>query len=677
MGHNDSVETMDEISNPNNILLPHDGTGLDATGISGSQEPYGMVDVLNPDSLKDDSNVDEPLIEDIVNPSLDPEGVVSAEPSNEVGTPLLQQPISLDHVITRPASAGGVYSIGNSSTSSAAKLSDGDLTNATDPLLNNAHGHGQPSSESQSHSNGYHKQGQSQQPLLSLNKRKLLAKAHVDKHHSKKKLSTTRARPAFVNKLWSMVNDKSNEKFIHWSTSGESIVVPNRERFVQEVLPKYFKHSNFASFVRQLNMYGWHKVQDVKSGSMLSNNDSRWEFENENFKRGKEYLLENIVRQKSNTNILGGTTNAEVDIHILLNELETVKYNQLAIAEDLKRITKDNEMLWKENMMARERHQSQQQVLEKLLRFLSSVFGPNSAKTIGNGFQPDLIHELSDMQVNHMSNNNHNNTGNINPNAYHNETDDPMANVFGPLTPTDQGKVPLQDYKLRPRLLLKNRSMSSSSSSNLNQRQSPQNRIVGQSPPPQQQQQQQQQQGQPQGQQFSYPIQGGNQMMNQLGSPIGTQVGSPVGSQYGNQYGNQYSNQFGNQLQQQTSRPALHHGSNGEIRELTPSIVSSDSPDPAFFQDLQNNIDKQEESIQEIQDWITKLNPGPGEDGNTPIFPELNMPSYFANTGGSGQSEQPSDYGDSQIEELRNSRLHEPDRSFEEKNNGQKRRRAA
>ncbi len=66
--------------------------------------------------------------------------------------------------------------------------------------------------------------------------------------------------PAFLAKLWQMVNDPRTNDIISWSADGRSFVIHNQSAFAQTQLPYYYKHSNMSSFVRQLNMYDFHKV---------------------------------------------------------------------------------------------------------------------------------------------------------------------------------------------------------------------------------------------------------------------------------------------------------------------------------------------------------------------------------------------------------------------------------
>ena len=60
--------------------------------------------------------------------------------------------------------------------------------------------------------------------------------------------------PAFLNKLWKMVDDPSTNHLISWNPEGNSFVINNQIEFAQSQLPYYYKHSNMQSFVRQLNM---------------------------------------------------------------------------------------------------------------------------------------------------------------------------------------------------------------------------------------------------------------------------------------------------------------------------------------------------------------------------------------------------------------------------------------
>lgn len=45
----------------------------------------------------------------------------------------------------------------------------------------------------------------------------------------------------------------SPDDIAQWINDGESFVIKNPERFEREVIPKFFKHNKFTSFVRVSN----------------------------------------------------------------------------------------------------------------------------------------------------------------------------------------------------------------------------------------------------------------------------------------------------------------------------------------------------------------------------------------------------------------------------------------
>ncbi|KAG8515435.1 Heat shock factor protein 1, partial [Galemys pyrenaicus] len=185
--------------------------------------------------------------------------------------------------------------------------------------------------------------------------------------------------PAFLTKLWTLVSDPDTDALICWSPGGNSFHVFDQGQFAKEVLPKYFKHNNMASFVRQLNMYGFRKVVRIEQGGLVKPERDDTEFQHPCFLRGQEQLLDSIKRKVTSVSTLKSE-----DIKIrqdsvtkLLSDVQLMKGRQETMDSKLLAMKHENEALWREVASLRQKHAQQQKVVNKLIQFLISLVQSN------------------------------------------------------------------------------------------------------------------------------------------------------------------------------------------------------------------------------------------------------------------------------------------------------------
>lgn len=67
----------------------------------------------------------------------------------------------------------------------------------------------------------------------------------------------------FVQAAYDMVSSAANSNAVRFNKDGTAVEIIDVSAFSDKVLPKYFKHKNISSFIRQMNMYGFEKIGKV------------------------------------------------------------------------------------------------------------------------------------------------------------------------------------------------------------------------------------------------------------------------------------------------------------------------------------------------------------------------------------------------------------------------------
>ncbi|CAF1148386.1 unnamed protein product [Adineta steineri] len=236
-------------------------------------------------------------------------------------------------------------------------------------------------------------------------------------HHSSQ--SSQNTITAFLAKLWALVNDTSCDDLISWDPSGGSFHVYDQARFSREILPRYFKHNNFASFIRQLNMYGFRKISNIEHGSLKNERDDI-EFAHPHFIRGQESLLELIKRrapetqQRSNTqgginpssalvatDYLDSKSGRSMEYLHLLDDVRSLQTKQTSLSDKLSYMQTENQALWTEIGTLRQKHSKQQQIVSKLMEFLLHFISTNPQHSHDESVEQPTSNDVPITDVNH------------------------------------------------------------------------------------------------------------------------------------------------------------------------------------------------------------------------------------------------------------------------------------
>jgi len=212
----------------------------------------------------------------------------------------------------------------------------------------------------------------------------------------------------FLTKTFEIFSTPEYADLCGWGANGDTIYVRKIEEFSKQILPKYFKHANFQSFVRQLNMYDFHKtVQDPNNGefhhmyfrkdrpelmSLIKRKaNSRTESSKKTKSTSGMTLTATSVKAEGEADSVPEETPAEDIVHFPMDqqepcrseehdlerrvmELEYASNRLSEIENQYARIVGENQMLKRMVVDARAKQEATQEKVENILKILKSLY---------------------------------------------------------------------------------------------------------------------------------------------------------------------------------------------------------------------------------------------------------------------------------------------------------------
>lgn len=220
---------------------------------------------------------------------------------------------------------------------------------------------------------------------------------------------------------------------IRWSDDGNSFIVLDEDEFARTLIPELFKHNNYASFVRQLNMYGFHKKVGLSDNSMKASEakaKAPSEYYNKYFKRGRSELLwliqkpknppGNTKRKRDDDGKQGDSDEADTgggmgqgvgfgeeniavrnntemamipraEYNSLRTEVRTLQQQQKVISSVLATIRRQNDQLYQQATAFQTLHDRHENSINAILTFLATFYNRTLENNNGGANIADLF----------------------------------------------------------------------------------------------------------------------------------------------------------------------------------------------------------------------------------------------------------------------------------------------
>ncbi|KAI8334290.1 HSF-type DNA-binding-domain-containing protein [Chlamydoabsidia padenii] len=167
--------------------------------------------------------------------------------------------------------------------------------------------------------------------------------------------SSTKRLSPFIKKMWTIMSDNTLESIIHWTEQGTVVCIVDSISFCKTVLPQYFKHNNWHSFVRQLNLYGFRKVYhfNISIDYVAGRQESIRQFKHQHFYKTGEHDLVLIHRKIAPAPSLTPSSDEwHQHVEALLSEFE----------KHMDEMERQQEEIRLENQYLHEQHRQQEKV---------------------------------------------------------------------------------------------------------------------------------------------------------------------------------------------------------------------------------------------------------------------------------------------------------------------------